>query len=127
MSKSEEDNVEKILIFGTHGPEDPERASLPFVIGNAALVMDVNVVVMLQGNAVILAKKGCYEHVFAAGLPPLKDLVDSFLEQGGTLLICTPCIQERGITKEMLLDMATPVKAARAVMEILEANNVLNY
>ena len=127
MSESEEDNVEKIVIFGTHGPEDPERASLPFVLGNAALVMDVAVVVMLQGSAVILAKKGCYEHVFAAGLPPLKDLVDSFLEQGGTLLICTPCIQERAITKEMLLDTAMPVKAARAVIEMLEATSVMTY
>ncbi|KPK34025.1 MAG: multidrug transporter [Phycisphaerae bacterium SG8_4] len=122
-----EESREKIVIFGTHGPEDPERASLPFVIGNAALVMEVDVVVMLQGTAVILAKQGCYEHVFAAGLPPLKDLVDSFLEQGGTLLICTPCIQERAITGEMLLDQAIPVKAARAVMEILEATSVMTY
>lgn len=122
-----EESREKIVIFGTHGPEDPERASLPFVLGNAALVMEVDVVVMLQGTAVILAKEGCYEHVFAAGLPPLKDLVDSFLEQGGTLLICTPCIQERKIAREMLLDQAIPVKAARAVMEILEATSVMTY
>jgi len=127
MSESDNDSVEKIVIFGTHGPEDPERASLPFVLGNAALVMEVEVVVMLQGTAVILAKAGCYEHVFAAGLPPLKDLVDSFLEQGGTLLICTPCIQERRITKEMLLDQAIPVKAGRAVIEMLGATSVMTY
>jgi len=122
-----EEKPEKIVIFGTHGPEDPERASLPFVIGNAALVMETEVTVFLQGTAVILAKEGCYEHVFAAGLPPLKDLVDSFIEQGGTLLICTPCIQERKITPDMLVEMAKPVKAARAVMEILEATNVMSY
>ena len=123
----EEEKTEKIVIFGTHGPEDPERASLPFVLGNAALVMDVEVTVMLQGTAVLLAKEGCYEHVFAAGLPPLKDLMDSFLEQDGTLLICTPCINERKISKDMLLKTATPVKAGRAVIEILEATSVLTY
>jgi uncharacterized protein involved in oxidation of intracellular sulfur len=122
-----EDSREKIVIFGTHGPEDPERASLPFVIGNAALVMEVDAVVFLQGTAVLLAKEGCYEHVFAAGLPPLKDLMDSFVEQGGTILVCTPCIQERKIAKDMLLEQAIPVKAGRAVMEILEANNVMTY
>jgi len=122
-----EEKPEKIVIFGTHGPEDPERACLPFVIGNAALVMEVQVTVMLQGSAVFLAKEDCYEHVFAAGLPPLNELVDSFIEQGGTLLICTPCIQERKITPDMLLKMAKPVKAGRAVMEILEATNVLTY
>jgi predicted peroxiredoxin len=82
---------------------------------------------MLQGSAVFLAKEGCYEHVFAAGLPPLKDLMRSFIEQGGTLLICTPCIQERKITPDMLIEIAKPVKAARAVMEILEATNVMTY
>jgi len=122
-----EEKTEKLVIFGTHGPEDPERASLPFVIANAALVMEVKVTVMLQGTASILAKKGCYEHVFAAGLPPLKELVDSFIDQGGTLLVCTPCIQERKITPDMLVKMAKPVKAGRAVMEVLEATNVLTY
>jgi uncharacterized protein involved in oxidation of intracellular sulfur len=122
-----EEKSEKLVIFGTHGPEDPERASLPFVLGNAALVMEVKVTIMLQGTAVFLAKEGCYEHVFAAGLPSLKDLVQSFIEQGGTLLICTPCIQERNITPEMLVEIAQPVKAARAVMELLEATSVMTY
>ena len=122
-----EEKPEKLVIFGTHGPEDPERASLPFVIGNAALVMEVRVTVMLQGTAVILAMKGCYEHVFAAGLPSLKELVDSFIEQGGTLLICTPCIQERQITPDMLVETAKPVKAGRAVMEIIESDATMTY
>ena len=122
-----EEKKEKLVIFGTHGPEDPERACLPFVIGNAALVMEVQVTIMLQAGAVFLAKKGCYEHVFAAGLPPLKELIQSFIEQGGQLLICTPCIQERNILPDMLVDIAKPVKAARAVMEILEATNVMTY
>jgi len=41
--------------------------------------------------------------------------------------LCTPCIQERKITPEMLAPMAQPVKAARAVMEILKATNVMPY
>jgi len=122
-----EEKQEKIVIFGTHGPEDPERACLPFVIGNAALVMEVEATVMLQGSAVYIAKKGCYEHVFAAGLPPLKELIESFIEQGGKLLICMPCIQERNIEPEMLVDIAQPVKAGRAVIEVLAANNVMTY
>ncbi len=40
--------------------------------------------------------------VTTAGLPPLKELMDSFIEQGGSFLICTPCIQERNIKPEML-------------------------
>jgi uncharacterized protein involved in oxidation of intracellular sulfur len=123
----EETNVEKLVIIATHGCEDAERACLPFVMANAALALDTHAIVILQGTAVTLAKKGCYEHVFAAGLPPLKELVDSFIELGGTLLVCMPCIQERHITKDMLVETAQPIKAARVVMELLEANATISY
>ena len=123
----DEASVEKIVIIATHGGEDPERACLPFVLANASLAMDTKAVVILQGAAVTLAKKGCYEHVFAAGLPPLKGLVVSFVELGGTLLVCSPCIQERQITPDMLVETAQPIKAARVVVELLDANATLSY
>ena len=123
----EEKKAEKIVVFATHGPEDPERASLPFVCANAALAMDVEATVVLQGMGVLLAKKGCYEHVFCAGFDPLKKLVDDFLEFGGKIFVCIPCIQERKITNDMLIEKAEPVKAGRVVQEALEAQAVLNY
>jgi uncharacterized protein involved in oxidation of intracellular sulfur len=85
------------------------------------------VTVILQGYSVSLAMKGADEHVFAAGVPPLKELVDSFMKQGGELLICTPCIKERRIAPEMLIDGARPIAAARVVQEGLEAKATLNY
>ena len=118
---------EKMVIFVTHAGEDPERASIPFVMGNAALAMDVEVTVVLQGAGVLVAKKGCYDHVFAAGLDSLKKLVDTFIEFGGKILVCIPCLEERKITNEMLVESARPVKAGRVVQEVLEANAVLNY
>ncbi len=127
MSESEVEKTEKIVIFATHGPEDPERASFPFVMGNAALAMDVQVTVVLQGVGVILAKKGCYEHVFAAGLPPLKKLVDDFVSLGGRILVCIPCIKEREIEPDMLVDEAEITASGKVVLEALEANATLNY
>jgi len=124
---SDEEKTEKIVIIATHGNEDPERSSLPYVVGNAALAMDVEAVIILQGTAVTLAKEGCYEHVFAAGLPPLKELIEDFIELGGKILVCTPCIKERQITTDMLVKSAKPVASGRVVTEILEADAVLNY
>ena len=125
--EQQQEPLEKIVVIATHGGEDPERACLPFVMANAALAMDVHAVVVLQGTAVTLAKKGCYEHVFSPGLPSLKELVDSFVQFGGTLLVCTPCINERKITKDMLVDTARPIKAARVITEVLSAKATLNY
>ena len=81
---------EKLVYIVTHAGEDPERATFPFMFATAAQTMDVEAVVTLQGSGVFLAKKGYLDNVHGAGLPPLKGLVDTFLSEGGTLLVCTP-------------------------------------
>jgi uncharacterized protein involved in oxidation of intracellular sulfur len=118
---------EKIIYIVTHAGEDPERASLPFVLASAAQVMEVEAVVALQGTAVYLAKKGYFEHVFAAGLPPLQELIANFMREGGKLLVCVPCIRERKIDESDLIEGATPTAAAALTQEILSANATLVY
>ncbi len=81
---------EKIVYIVTHGGEDPERATFPFMFATAAQAMEVEAVVTLQGSGVFLAKKGYLDHVHGAGLPLLKSLVHTFISEGGTLLVCTP-------------------------------------
>jgi predicted peroxiredoxin len=121
------DKQDKIVVIATHGADDPERATLPFVVANAAQTMDTKAVVILQGYGVTLASPGCLEHVFAPNMPPLKELVDSFRQQGGELLVCTPCIKARQIAPESLIPDAKPIAAARVVQECLEAAATLNY
>lgn len=118
---------EKIVYIATHGAENPEKASLPFVLANAALALEVDAVVALQATAVNLAKEGCLKHVFAAGLPPLQELVTSFLEGGGRLLVCVPCIRERKLEESDLIKGAEPTAAAKLTMEFLSANATLVY
>ncbi|HEX2987144.1 MAG TPA: DsrE family protein [Chloroflexota bacterium] len=121
------DSTEKIVIFGTHGGENPEKATLPFVVGNAALAMDVPVTIVLQAEGVTLVQKGCFEQIFAAGFDPLEKLVRSFVEFGGEILVCIPCVESRKIAHEQLLEAAELVKGARIVQEVLEAKAILNY
>jgi len=120
-------DTEKIVYIVTHAGDDPERASLPFVLANAAQAMDVEAVVVLQGPAVFLATKGCLEHVFAAGLPPLKNLVESYVEAGGRILVCGPCIKERRIEEHELIEGASVTAAGALTQHILEANATLVY
>ena len=121
------ESVDKVVIMATHGPEDRERATLPFVMATAAQVMECEAVVVLQGSGVLLAQKGVYDHIFAGGLPKLKDLMATFLEAGGKLLVCTPCVQERELDKSMLLDKAELIAGARVIQEVITAKATLNY
>jgi len=118
---------EKIMYILTHGADDPERATLPFVLANAAQAMEVEAVIVLQAAAVFLATPGCLSHVFAAGLPPLKQLVDNFIEEGGRVLVCTPCIKERRIEESELIPGMIPTAAGALIQEILTAKASLVY
>jgi uncharacterized protein involved in oxidation of intracellular sulfur len=122
-----EEKKDSLVVIATHGTCEPEYATLPFVVGNAALAMEVDVIVALQGNAVTLAKKGCYEHVFAGGLDPLKKMVDTFRELGGKIWVCTPCIKSREMTPEMLVDGIELTAGGKLVQACIDADSVITY
>jgi len=120
--------TEKILYFGTHAGEDPEKAAMPFVMANAALAMDIQATVVLQGNGVYLAQRGYTDHTLpAGGFPPIKKLVSDFLELGGTLKVCVPCIQERQIAENDLLEGAETTAAGALNLEAMAADAVMVY
>jgi uncharacterized protein involved in oxidation of intracellular sulfur len=120
-------NTEKIVVISTTGPENQEKATLPFVVATAAQSVDAHVVIILQAGAVLLAKKGMAENVSAPGLLPLKYLMDTFVELGGELLICSPCIKERHITEDELVPGAKTIAAGTVVTEVLTAKATLTY
>jgi predicted peroxiredoxin len=120
--------AQKLVIMCTHGAEDPERATIPFVMSTSAQAMDIEVVMGFQADGVTLASKGVAERIAAPSFPPLKDLVAAYREAGGKLLVCGPCVQSRKIDpKNDLVEGATIVNAATFVKECIEATNVLNY
>jgi predicted peroxiredoxin len=120
--------MEKLVLMCTHGPEDPERATIPFVLATAAQASDVEAVMGFQADAVVLMKKGLAEDVCAPGFPPLKDLIDAYVEAGGKFLVCGPCIKSREIDPNTdFIEGAKVVNAATFVKEFTEATNVLVY
>lgn len=119
---------EKILYLCTCGAENPEKAHIPFVLGNAALAMDINATIVLQGNGVYLATKGYVEHMPPGrGFPPMKGLYKDFLELGGQLRICGPCIKERNIDESELFEGVKIAAAGALNLEAIEADAVFVF
>lgn len=121
------DTKEKITIISTIGGENPEKATLPFVLATASQASDVEVVIILQATAVLIAKKNEAEKINAQGFMPLNELVDTYISLGGTLLVCSPCLKARNITKEELIDGAVIIAAGTVVSEVLSAKSVVTY
>ncbi|MGE4290720.1 MAG: DsrE family protein [Desulfovibrio sp.] len=119
---------EKILYIGTHANDDPEKAHLPFVLGNAALAMDIQAIIVLQSNGVYLAKKGFVDHmVSGGGFPPIKKLLSDFLEQGGEIKVCKPCIAERKIDESDLIEGAVTTAGGALNIAAIEADAILCF
>lgn len=49
--------AEKLAIVCTSGLEDPERATIPFVLATATLASNVDVIMGFQINGVLLMKR----------------------------------------------------------------------
>ena len=118
---------EKIVLISTVGSENPEKATMPFILATAAQASDVEAVVVLQSNAVVLAKKGEAEKVNAKGFQPVKKLIDTYVELGGKLLLCSPCLKERNISEGELIEGSTIIAAGTLITEILSAKSVVTY
>ena len=123
------EQTEKILYFCTKAGDDPEKAAMPFVMANAALAMDIEATVCLQGNGVYLAHKGYTDKMLPpGGFPPLKKLISDFVELGGKLLVCVPCIKERNIDEATdLIEGAQTTAAGALNVEATESKAVLVY
>ena len=117
----------KLVLMVTHGPENPELSTIPFVMATAAQASDVEVLMGFQGNGVMLMIKGMADHVSATGFPPLKDLLKIYAETGGKLYVCGPCVGSRTIAQQDMVQGATIVGAATFVAECVSATNVLVY
>jgi predicted peroxiredoxin len=77
---------EKLVFIATYAEEEPEKACFPFLLANAAQSMDMEAVVALQSNGVYLAQKGYAEKISVPGFTPLKEMIDSYVANGGKLL-----------------------------------------
>ena len=119
--------TKKMVFILTHGQESPELATVPFVMANAALASDMEAVIILQSSAVYLAVKDMAAHVRAEAFPPLQELIKSFSELGGRIMVCVPCLKSRGIDDKQVIDGVKLVAAATVVAEASSADSTMVY
>lgn len=110
---------DKLIFHCTHGRDEPERATLPFVAANIAAVTGQQAIVLCTIDAVWLGTQGGTDGIAQPGLPVLEDLYREFIDNGGQVWLCGACTKPRGITEEQLVKGATIVGAAKVVEEVV--------
>lgn len=117
----------KITYIVTHADDDPELATIPFMLALGAMTVGVTPVIILQSKGIMLALKNFAEHIHFEAGTPVKTLMDSYIESGNKLLLCSPCLEKRKIMEGDLIEGTEIVGAARVAEEVLSSVNVMNY
>jgi predicted peroxiredoxin len=116
-----------IMTNCTCAKDNPERAILSFIVGNVAASADQPAIVLLTIEGVWLATKGYADDIVKDGFQPLRDIMASFLENGGQIWACGACTKPRGITEAQLIPGARIVTAAMVVEQLAQGASTMAF
>jgi len=117
----------KFVISLTCATDNPDRATVAFVVANAAVASDRDTVVFLSIEGVRLSQKGAAESIHEEGFAPLKDLIANFAQAGGKIFVCSPCFKKRKLDESNLVPGAVIVGGAKLVEFMADGASSLSY
>ena len=117
----------KLVFLITHGPEHPEKVTIPFTMATAVQSLGTEVSIGFLGDGAMLTKKGVADKIAFPGCAPLKDLIRAFLVDGGKFYTCPPGLAARHITPEDLMEGVTVIHAGDFAKQFITAKNVLVF
>jgi predicted peroxiredoxin len=100
----ENNEKKQLVVFISRGLDD-ERAVVSWTLANAGIAAGQEVTVFLVSAGVDLARKGAADLMRMNPLDPsLKELIENFMKQGGTVWACPPCANLRGYQQDDFID-----------------------
>lgn len=123
----------KYLIISNSGPEDPSRATVPFLTAKALVEKEHEVSIWLFNNSVYLTPEGVAENIQAPGLPNLEDLMLFLtMTKKVPIYIGLACAMGRGLVSEEQKPIVTFVCGELGMPAILAdlivaADNVIGF
>lgn len=105
----------KLCVSLTFAKDNTDKATVAFVVANAAVASGQDTLVFLSIEGVRLAQKGYAEDIHEEGFAPLKQLMDNYVAAGGKIFVCSPCIKKRALDENNLIEGAAIVGGAKLV------------
>jgi len=94
----------KLVVIVTNGFND-ERASVAWSIANGGVASGYQVTMFLVSSGVDWVRKGATAVARLNPLdPPVKDMIQTVLDNGGNIMVCPPCAKVRGYEQEDFID-----------------------
>jgi len=117
----------KLVVSITHAKDNTDKATVAFVVANAGVVSGVETVIFLSTEGVRLAQQGYADDIHEEGFKPLKELMDSFVEAGGIIWVCSPCFKRRNLAEDRLTPNSVIVGGAKLVEYLSQGASCVSY
>lgn len=117
----------RFCVSVTHAKDNSDKATVGFVVANAALGSGKETVVFLSTEGVRLAVDGYADDIHEEGFAPLKQLMGDFTTNGGQIYVCSPCFKKRGLDEGKLVPGARIVGGAKLVEFLGEGTPCVTY
>jgi uncharacterized protein involved in oxidation of intracellular sulfur len=126
-TKREEDPMAQFVIAASKGTDDPTMASLAFMASKSAKEQGHDVILWLQGEAVVLARKGMVGGVTGVGLPALKVVANAVQLLKIPIWVCSACAMARQI-EDSELEIGSVMKdLADYIKVVAESDRNLSF
>ncbi len=97
----------KMVVVVTQGFQD-ERASVAWSVANGGLGMGFEVTMFMVSSGVDWVRKGAAAKARPNPLdPPIAEMMENVIDNGGQILVCPPCASVRGYEADDLIDSVT--------------------
>jgi len=116
-----------LVINLTHSLDDSDRTSVAMVVAGASVASSQTTTVFLSSEGTRLAQKGVADELREDGFAPMSELVSSYVDAGGTFLVCSPCAKKRGIGEDDLIAGASIVGGASLVALLADGAGSLSF
>jgi len=111
----------RILVHVTHGPDDPTRAALAFLVARSAIDEGHTVTMFLAGDAVQLLRESVLDNLVGLGTGRLRESFDAIVAGGGKFYLSGLSSKARGVSDQDLTgkptEMAMPAVLVRLALE----------
>src|SRR2546428_9518529 len=111
----------------THAKDNQDKATVAFVLANAAVGSGKETLVFLSVEGVRLAQKGYADDIREEGFTPLRELMENFAKARGTIHVCSPCFKKRKLDENNLVAAATIVRGPKLVEFLSAGSPCLSY
>ncbi|MBL8848328.1 MAG: DsrE family protein [Planctomycetaceae bacterium] len=117
----------KFCVSLSFAKDNTDKATVAFVVANAALGSEKETMVFLSTEAVRLSQAGYADDIHEAGFAPLKELMENFAANGGKIFTCSPCFKRRNLDENNLVAGAVIVGGAKLVEFLSDGSPCVSF